>query len=645
MAVLALLRQVWQVTVARFVEYLVDGRLALARLEETVKGKLRLIDAKGRQTTLAEDKVLFFHDASSQDQLTSALDELAQQIDVELLWEVARSEDGADLSCKQLADLFFDEQSDRHASAIFRALSDEAIHFRRRGDRFAPRTADELEQMQRKQQNEAAAEAELAELVAGLRAPLHAELAARLERYVRGASDARLEQALLASSTHTQRRAFSLLVKAGHLPSNADFEVISADIRGHFPDAALQEAASATATPTATVEHAAFTIDDPDTREVDDAITITALGDAWQVDVDIADVALHVVPDGALDKEARRRATTVYLPTETFLMLPGEISTDRASLAENEPRAVVRNRILLDSQGQIKSHQIFRCWARVACRLSYDEADRLIEDQQLGPNEHAAALKQLATLCAAVREQRERRSALNIRRPEWKYKVSGDQVIVTPIEANSPSRSIVAELMILANSQAAIWADQHKVPLIYRIQAAPATPLPKIDPSDIAGFTRLRGMLAPAALSLNAGEHFGLGVAAYTQVTSPLRRYGDLVQQRQLIAAANGAALPYDAAALLSVLATVEATERQMKAVENSVNQRWALEYVAQQASPHAAPALIVAETGNGYRAQLLDCGAVGNLGARRKLSVGDQVEVTVERVDPRGQSMRLQLV
>jgi exoribonuclease-2 len=329
-------------------------------------------------------------------------------------------------------------------------------------------------------------------------------------------------------------------------------------------------------------------------------------------------------------------------------MLPAVIGAQRASLQVGQARPTVCTTVWLDAEGEVVRRQLSRRWVAVTRRLDYEQADRLISDGGEPDGERAAAatLRLLARAAGKLRARRVADGALLLQRPEWKIRVEddGQRVVARPIAHDSASRQLVAEMMILANRLGAQMASEARLPVIYRVQAAPAEPLPRLEPGDPAAFAKLRGLLSPAQLSLNPGAHFGLGLPAYTQVTSPLRRYGDLVQQRQLTAHLAGEAPPYDAESLLRVLATVEAVEQESKKIEAAVTQRWALEYVDRLQDKRALAARVVGEANKGYRLALLSCGAQGTVVSRRPQQIGDELLVDVEQVKPRRGLLRLRL-
>jgi len=175
-------------------------------------------------------------------------------------------------------------------------------------------------------------------------------------------------------------------------------------------------------------------------------------------------------------------------------------------------------------------YRILLSTIRVKHRFSYDQADAAIASGDQSLNALHRVARQLHDLRAS-------RGAITFRRPELKIHVDGDQIEIQKINPNSPSRFLVSEMMILANGLAADFASLNSLPVIYRTQE----PRDAIDIDDTPQmeaitFERLRKTFKRSRLSLTPGTHSGLGLSAYTQASSPIRRYADLITQRQFTA-------------------------------------------------------------------------------------------------------------
>jgi exoribonuclease II len=276
-------------------------------------------------------------------------------------------------------------------------------------------------------------------------------------------------------------------------------------------------------------------------------------------------------------------------------------------------------------------------------RLSYTEADEMLQSPT--PDDLAGQLRCLLDVTSRLTERRIEQGAIIIRRPELKIRVSGDQIAIKVIDQNSPSRVLISELMILANQLAAQHALRQGVPVIFRTQDPPLS-----DPGLYGGGTEydpiavgkiLKGMKR-SRLSLYPQPHAGLGLDAYTQLTSPIRRFADVVIQRQMAGHLAGQPMPYEREELLGVLSTAESAERDMRAIERQATRFWVLQYLSRVEAGREFPAIIVDQLRGGYIVELSDFLVQGFLSAGTKHEIGDCVRITIDKVDPKRNVLRV---
>lgn len=624
------------------------------------KKKVQALNEKNREQTVAEDKLLWQLPGSvaapgqwpeTLAKLKERLEALEQEIDVRLLWETAMEMETSDLD--ELAELYFGGDTGvEHRIALWRALATDRTHFKRKGKVWELRTAEQVDELLKQRaveearaQFQTAASEWLGQFVASEGLPeLPPALEGFLDRldcWMRGDKDKDL-QTLLESAAgegnNPRELAFDILQQGGRLPPEADRDIVVAGLKPEFSEPVL--AAAAQVPPwrpdgSEPVLELDFSIDDDDTREVDDALAIHPEGDGWRIDIAIADPARVVHQGDALDREAMRRGTTVYLPTQTILMLPDAVSCDISSLTASELRSSVVVQAWLDAEGNLVRSEISRQAARVARRLNYAQADELIAQGA----DRVANLHRLSEKLAA---QRQAEGAISLQRPEYKIKVENDTISVTMIERDSPSRTMVAEMMILANHVAARYARDHQVPIIYRTQDPPEKPIDPEQARDPLAFQKIRRQLKPSSLSLHPGGHSGLGLSAYTQLSSPLRRFADLVMQRQLVAHLSGEPLPYDQDELFKVLATAENTAREARGLENAAKRRWFMEYLRREWLEQPVQALLVEETKVGFKAELQPWGVDALISGPGKREVGMIVTAKIEKLRPKAGQIRL---
>jgi exoribonuclease-2 len=274
----------------------------------------------------------------------------------------------------------------------------------------------------------------------------------------------------------------------------------------------------------------------------------------------------------------------------------------------------------------------------VTRRLSYDEADKAI---QAGDTD----LQTLHSIATQLQTARAQRGAITFRRPELKVRVSGGEIEVRKVNPNSASRLLVSEMMILANGLAADFASLRGLPVIFRTQEAREALA--IDDSPIIeaiAFERLRKTFKRSRLSLAPGPHAGLGLMAYTQASSPIRRYADLVTQRQFTAMLSGRMVPYSREELLRVLASAEAAEQEIRAIEDRSTTYWLLEYLSREKAAHPDQPLAAIVLDRKGTVELEDFYLRAKVAAAVSFEPGASVRVMIENIDPVGGEIRFRL-
>ena len=315
-----------------------------------------------------------------------------------------------------------------------------------------------------------------------------------------------------------------------------------------------------------------FTIDAPHSRDLDDALSVypADLDGGIRVCVHIADVAAHVRPGTRVDAEARRAATSVYLPGWTRPMLPNSLSDDALSLVPDADRDALTVEMRLAADGEITAADVYASRIRSDVRLSYETAAAVLAGQPVDdvPAEVVEALRWLRTAGARLGVQRLRRGGVEARRVEPELAVEvvegvAEQVAATP---SNPANLLIERLMVAANESVAGWLVDRGLPGVFRVHPTPGpdaavaleafcaaagfhpgfgstlTPLglaalssqldAAADETAAAVWDVLLGFLGRASYTPTAGPHFGLASPGYVHFTSPLRRYADLLVHR-----------------------------------------------------------------------------------------------------------------
>ncbi|QVL51592.1 MAG: RNB domain-containing ribonuclease [Cyanobium sp. M30B3] len=316
-----------------------------------------------------------------------------------------------------------------------------------------------------------------------------------------------------------------------------------------------------------------LTIDDDDTEDIDDGLALERLaGGGERLWIHVADPGRLVPMGSPLDLEARRRGTSLYLARGTLPMFPLQLSTGPFSLRAGHRCAAWSVWVELDAGGAVAASGVERSWVKPAYRLSYADADELIE---LAPPEEPDPAA-LHALLLRRRQWRLARGALLLDQPEGRIREAAGE---PRLEISDPgaARSMVAEAMILAGAVVAELGREHQLALPYRSQLPAALPpASELDalPAGPVRHAAIKRCLSRGISGSQPAPHFSLGLPAYVQATSPIRRYGDLMVQRQLLALKEGQA-PLSGDQLLALLAELESPLRQAAQISRDDQRHW----------------------------------------------------------------------
>ncbi|MBE8191507.1 MAG: ribonuclease R [Alphaproteobacteria bacterium] len=392
------------------------------------------------------------------------------------------------------------------------------------------------------------------------------------------------------------------------------------DIPDHFPAELLAEVEAITAlTPSSNeplLDLPFVTIDPADARDHDDAVYAETTDDGFSIWVAIADVAAYVTPASTLDKQARIRGNSVYLPDRVVPMLPERLSTDLCSLKEGVPRPSLAVKMDINKAGKVVSHQFMRGFICSQASLTYSQAQATFN----GESKHMdAVLTPLWQAYQAMAQAREKRGPLDLDLPEHRIILNEDGTIKDiDIPPRLEAHRLIEEMMVSANVCAAKTLQKHNIPFIYRVHDAPSQE--KVDTlvSFLRGFSLrldkgqvlrpslfnnilrqsrntahnhsvsdsiLRSQMQAIYTPENIG-HFGLNLGSYTHFTSPIRRYSDVLVHRALIASLGLGTnergdTQEDTNTLVETAAHISSTERRAVSAERSANDRYLSAFMA----------------------------------------------------------------
>jgi exoribonuclease-2 len=315
----------------------------------------------------------------------------------------------------------------------------------------------------------------------------------------------------------------------------------------------------------------AWAIDDEGNTDPDDAISL----DGERIWVHIADVAALVKADSPLDLQARARGANLYLPEGTLTMLPAR-ATELLGLGLNERSPALSIGFTLSAEATIEAVEIVTSWIRVQ-RTSYATVEQQIEQIEFAP---------LYQRALQYQQRRLQQGAIRLELPEVKIRVRDGAVEITPLP-KLRSRDLVTEFMLMAGEAAAQFAQQQEIPFPYSTQPPPepdetGTPYPA--PQTAAEMYAFRRRFQRSQMKSQPDHHAGLGMVQYSQVTSPLRRYLDLVAHQQLRAWIRQEPL-LDSEALTERVGAAEAVIGNIRRAERLSNRHWTLIWLRSQGS------------------------------------------------------------
>jgi len=564
------------------------GKFLAGRVMSEADSSMQIELESGKRVKVKSANVLLKFEKPAPAELIADGQRLADEIDLDLAWEFAPE---GEFGFADLARDYFDAKASlgHQVAALFK-LHGAPHYFRRAGKGQFKKAPEDIVKaallgIERKKQQAAQIEAWSAELVTGqCPAPIAEQLYKILFKPDKNAPE---YKAVVAAAQQSHHSPLDLLKSAGAITSPYQFHwrrfLFDEFPKGtQFPP--LDAPPIKDELPLAPVQ--AFSVDDSATTEIDDALSVQGLGSGVVTfGVHIAAPGLAIQPGSPVDVVARERLSTVYMPGWKLTMLPDDV-VQRYTLQEGRHCPAVSLYVRLDEatlavlSSETKLEQV-----PIAANLRHDQLDAVITEASLtgeAPADYAFAAElafgfRLAKHLKAGREV-VRGKPENFNRPDYNYRLTGGEgepkgdetVQISERKRGAPLDLIVAEAMILANNTWGGWLHELGLPGIYRSQASMAPGI-------------------KVRMGTKAAPHAGMGVAHYTWATSPLRRYVDLVNQWQIIAAAKHgrtAALvapfkPKDAS-LFAVISSFDAAYSAYNGFQNGIERYWVLRWLEQ---------------------------------------------------------------
>ncbi|MEY4439411.1 MAG: hypothetical protein RIQ36_875 [Pseudomonadota bacterium] len=572
------------------------GKFQTGRILSEAESSAQIELESGKRVKVKAANLLLKFEKPSPADLMHDAQALSATIELDLAWEFAPEDE---FGFADLAREYFSAQATltEQTAALLRVF--EAPHyFRRAGKgRFKKASAEVIAQalagIEKKKQIQAQIESWATELGQGsCPAPIQTQLYKILFKPDKNAPE---YKAVVEAARATQTAPLALLQKAGAINSAYQFHW-QRFLFDNFPKGTgfpnLQAPAIADELPLADVQ--AYSIDDSQTTEIDDALSVQGLGTGTvTLGIHIAAPALALKPGDAIDQLGRQRLSTVYMPGYKITMLPDDVVQTYTLQEGRDCPAVSLYATFDEATLALQSTETRVERVPIAANLRHDQLDAIVTEAWLNDDSftHAADVVEPAMprtqlafmfrLAQHLKAQREvvRGKPENFNRPDYNFRLVGnegaepkghEQVQISIRQRGAPLDLMVAEAMILANSTWGQWMAELGVPGIYRSQAS-------LQPG------------VKVRMGTKALPHAGIGVPSYAWSTSPLRRYTDLVNQWQIIACAkhgSTAALaapfkPKDTE-LFSIISAFDGAYGAYNAHQNGMERFWTLQYLKQ---------------------------------------------------------------
>jgi len=648
-------------TQGKIVEYIDEGRFVSAICLQDKGNRLHLLTPSNREINLSTKRTLLISEPTvnvslPREDLLERLHQieetrirLKEQIDVEALWELVRDEEET-FDHTYLAQLIFGETiTGSHSSAVVRALFENRLYFKMKNGNFLPNSREKVEQIVRQEAEEAAKAEKLRQWSHWLKEVQRGEevqdppfryeivnLLIQLALYGKEAPEFKYGIELLTNAGISDiRQARVLLIRLGEWEEDENLDLLRSGLDVAFTQAQLDASASLTArnvdpTGREDLRHlSSLTIDGPLTRDFDDAISLEKIGDELHLGVHIADVASAIPPDSILDATAAERASSQYLPRRQIPMLPPDLSDDLLSLRQGCERNAISLLASFDTTGALLDYRFAPTTIRVREQLVYEKVNEALEKD--------VTIKEMHRLSQRLRQNRMDQGALNLSLPELEVRFNGnDAFSLELVEQETPSRLIIAEFMILYNWLAARFCVEKQIPTLFRSQPGPSEKLPLDEKGYLYYVFQQRRKLSPLSIRTDPGPHSGLGVDVYIHATSPIRRYLDLVNQRQIHHHLFKKGAVYDEKELAEIQMAVEPTLKKLGLIKRNRLRYWTLKYLSLHRGKKLR-ALILDELKNKYRVVLTDFLMIADLKRTNGIILrqGQKILVEVKKADP----------
>lgn len=647
------------------VEYIDLRKIICAVVLEIKNHRVRLLTEANREVNLPVQRLshkgkMHLDLSMGRNKLVDALKEISNrrkalinQINIKELWEVLNSEHEW-IYLPTMTHLCFPKNPTcDHESAVVRAFFNNRTYFKFDYDKFFPNSEETVEQIDAREKEAARINRLIEEAGLWVRNAInkpfkgslngkHIEFAEILKSaYLLGKESIHYQTAkaiLNKAGLELDEELFRFFVMLGILDEDENIDIYKLGIPVSFSNTLSNRVDEIKSLPDKFLLHdkrkdltdiPVITIDGQSTLDFDDAISIEDKGDYYSLGVHIADVAHYVKKGDAIDSEAIIRASSIYMPDIKIPMLPSILTEDICSLKEGEIRPCISIMIRIRPTAGIIDYDIFPTLIRVKRQMTYYDANTGIDDD-----------KEIAILYDLARKFRRARldsGAVYITMPDINVWIDENRMItINKINRESPGRMMVSEIMIMANWLMARFLAENKTPAVFRAQPDAKQRLYKGEDGSLFQNYMQRRLLSRFILGSVPERHSGLGLDCYVTATSPIRKYYDLITQRQ-IRAICGMDTPHTSEEIDKIIQLVEQPMANVLGIQSRRSRYWLLKYLESRTG-QKEEAIVLGKRRRSYQIlipeYMIECELPSSSGI--DLKPGNVIRVTIMHVNAR---------
>jgi len=643
------------------------------------KGKYTVLNERGREIELPSNRLHKVPGTISPNlsttqakidflsKLHEEAKENAKKLAIDELWNFVKDEP-KDYDISYLTELYLGENSLNNHLSLRVALLLDKVFFKRVKDFFIPRSESTIEELKHQEEIR---HKKLALMELGTKWLLHKKSDPSAQCPKEFIDYLKLLESVAADSPHIDQslhkdaielldnvtdklslplggshsdRAYRLLIAIHHFNQLTNLSLIRHRIRKDFSKEVLEAAQNVEPRTQNGVERIdlthieTFTIDDESTKDMDDAFSLIRENNQMRLYIHITDVAASIEPNTPLDKESKNRGTSLYLPEQNIPMLPSAISYEALSLREGLIRQCITCVFTINDSFEALPESISPSLVKVTKRLTYSKVDELL----FSDTEPFATVNNIA---AAFEAYRIENGGFRVQKRDISLKVSNEgEVKIEELDEAAPSRALVGELMVMANAFIASFCSKNNIPIPYRVQELPDDEDLSSIPSGPAYDFAIRTSLKRSLVSFTPSLHATLGLSAYTQATSPIRRYLDLVIQRQLLGFLRSGKPYYSHDEIVSIQSDVEEVLNAANLASRESKKYWILKYLEQRMKrSKKIEATVVRIEGRNPLVELDEVYITLPIKMDKTPELGKRIEATISSIDPKNDYVRLE--